>query len=540
VGELLQFIVVAAAVFGAGLWLRRRSAKPLSHDEPNGRPPSSDAARTDVSGPRTFGKARPKTVPPAPAYDADALVAEFQRGAKERDDRRRAEIAAHVSRVVPPLTEAGAAALRQGQSSSLAIRHRFPPAVPQSSLSFLGGAPVIPPDGFDWPMVHNREGLLEALTFMAQIDCGDIPPGPSRGLLPDKGYLYFFAPMSLTFGPDAQHFVVRYLPGPARKTWHPDTFLAVGKLANLSEEVALLRGTDTSYPRVEVEFGWLDEPTDEEVDARRTEGLPHEVAQKIRSERALAFFGLKPESERRLTIEPGGSAGWLLEEDFPTNRAMARTLRDRISAHSRKQREILTVRRESAEQVPGNEAVVERLIKRTAVLSSLDSRNSAAFAGTDWNQNNNVPALSPEEQERARAFLEELLTTGLPWAEEEESPLRRDKAIIHSWMAQAAIKGAEAALAVEPGPEVAPIPETIVQALALRHDARQHHLFGEGTVVQVAADEMKERYILLLQLGADPAMDWLVGEMGPLQYWITPEDLAAKKFENSVLTIEAY
>jgi uncharacterized protein YwqG len=51
---------------------------------------------------------------------------------------------------------------------------------------------------------------------------------------------------------------------------------------------------------------------------------------------------------------------------------------------------------------------------------------------------------------------------------------------------------------------------------------------------------MKDRYVLLLQLGPDTALDWTVGEMGPLQYWITPEDLAAKRFENTVLTIEAY
>ena len=65
-------------------------------------------------------------------------------------------------------------------------------------------------------------------------------------------------------------------------------------------------------------------------------------------------------------------------------------------------------------------------------------------------------------------------------------------------------------------------------------------MFGEGVVVQVAADGMKDRYVLLLQLGRDPALNWTVGEMGPLQYWITPEDLAARRFENTVLTIEAY
>jgi uncharacterized protein YwqG len=58
--------------------------------------------------------------------------------------------------------------------------------------------------------------------------------------------------------------------------------------------------------------------------------------------------------------------------------------------------------------------------------------------------------------------------------------------------------------------------------------------------VQVEADDRKDRYLLLFQLGPDPAMDWTVGEMGPLQYWITPEDLAARRFDKTVLTIEAY
>jgi uncharacterized protein YwqG len=57
--------------------------------------------------------------------------------------------------------------------------------------------------------------------------------------------------------------------------------------------------------------------------------------------------------------------------------------------------------------------------------------------------------------------------------------------------------------------------------------------------VQVAADEMKDRYILMLQLAPDAALNWTIGEMGPLQYWITPEDLVARQFENTVLTIEA-
>ena len=64
-------------------------------------------------------------------------------------------------------------------------------------------------------------------------------------------------------------------------------------------------------------------------------------------------------------------------------------------------------------------------------------------------------------------------------------------------------------------------------------------MLGKGEVVQVAADEMKDRYLLLLQLGPDMALNWTL-RGGPLQYWITPEDFEAKRFQNAILTIEAY
>src|SRR5690242_9557300 len=98
--------------------------------------------------------------------------------------------------------------------------------------------------------------------------------------------------------------------------------------------------------------------------------------------------------------------------------------------------------------------------------------------------------------------------------------------VLNKWVAFTAVHGAEDGLT---DPEGAPlIPPNVVAALVSRHASREHWMFGEGVVVQVAADEMKDRYVLLLQLGRDPAPNWTVGEMGPLQYWITPEDLAAR------------
>lgn len=244
-----------------------------------------------------FGRAslRQQVEPSLNAPQIEEMVAQFaeelQRQAEASQKARTDEFRAHVERPVPPISGDGQTNLARAQDAKLAIRHIFPPRLPQRSLSFIGGSPVIPTDdSFDWPMVHNRKGLLERLNFMAQINCADIPPGPTKDLLPTSGYLYFFAPMSLEFGPDAQHFVTRYLPGPARKNWQPDTYLAVGRIADLSDDMIALRGTNCAYPKIEIELGWLEEPSDAEIETRRMEGLPHEVAEKVRAEHAEAFL----------------------------------------------------------------------------------------------------------------------------------------------------------------------------------------------------------------------------------------------------------
>ena len=38
----------------------------------------------------------------------------------------------------------------------------------------------------------------------------------------------------------------------------------------------------------------------------------------------------------------------------------------------------------------------------------------------------------------------------------------------------------------------------------------------------------------------DDALGWSFGDSGVLQYWIYPADLAARRFENAILTIESH
>src|SRR5437773_1295896 len=207
-------ILLIPVVSVAAGYIRARRGRSAAKLPPKGQAaPSREGSRpaADTAAPR----------PKAPARDAAAaMVAESQAQAKRSDDAHRAKIRAHVERKAPPLTDADRAAIAPAERACLAVRHVFPPRHPPRSMSFFGGVPLAP-DDLDWPMIHNREGLLEPLTFMGQIDLGALPDGPVRSLLPAQGYLYFFAPMSGNFDLSANHFVVRHVAAKAGKDWGP-------------------------------------------------------------------------------------------------------------------------------------------------------------------------------------------------------------------------------------------------------------------------------------------------------------------------------
>jgi hypothetical protein len=299
------------------------------------------------------------------------------------------------------------------------------------------------------------------------------------------------------------------------------------------------RGKRTHYDRVEVEFGWIEEPTDGEVAARADEGHAFEVANKIRAEKRDAFFGppVSPDTMLSARHAPKDTR-WTPYAGFPINWSSARILRKFVEAYHREETEDVAKRLEALGAVADDDTEAQRLRTLQRELSALRSKIFNAFFPTINAGLKEYDAPPVEVKEQILAFLEDLRTHGMPSSKERRYRHLQLPLVINQWLAIAAIQGAEGGLT---DPHGAPlIGPDVVAALAHRHTSRKHAMLGEGEVVQVAADEMKDRYQLLLQLGPDVALDWTVGEMGPLQYWITPEDLAAKRFENTVLTIEAY
>ncbi|HEU0097595.1 MAG TPA: DUF1963 domain-containing protein [Allosphingosinicella sp.] len=529
--EVIRFVLLAGLISWALLWVSRSGRKkPTDRTGPG--LPEARGREPDKPATRTFGKAGPR---PAPAAQPDH-AAEFRRMAEDRDNAHKARLRAHVERAVPPITESGREAIERARREWLAIRHVFPPRLPQRSMSYFGGLPIVP-DEFDWPTVHNRKGLLERLNFVAQIDCSTVPPGHCRDLLPDKGYLYFFAPLADSFGADARHFVCRYEQGPVRKDWSPLDMPFTGTVQSDDPVEAAWRGKRTHFDRVEIELGWLAEPTDEEVAARGEEGYPFEVAETIRREKLDAFFGPRHEP---VPAPPAGAAPreglQIPYEGFPTNWMEVRILERLALAYHREETTDVAERLEKMSPVPDDHPEAIRLSALKSDLSSFSAKIRRAFFNDARLKDHETV---PEERRReVRAFLEDLRADGMPSSKERRYLHRRLPLVIDSWMSAAALRGGEAALLdKDSAPLVAP---EVMAELARRHSARNHRMLGAGELVQTAAEDMKDRYLLLLQLAPDAALGWTVGEMGPLQYWITPEDLAARRFENTVLTIEAY
>ena len=562
----LVILTMAAISLGVATWrarrtlaARRNAAAKAASAPPRERVRAAAAQRP--SGPPT--QPREKA---APRDIAAEMAAEFQALAKRSDDAHKAKIRAHVERKAPPLTGADRAAIAQAQPACLAIRHVFPPRHPQRSMSFLGGVPLAP-DDLDWPMIHNREGLLEPLTFMGQIELRSLPEGAARALLPDRGCLYFFAPMSGNFDGSANHFVVRYVAKNAGAKWgpqhNPGFLQPIDGVENARYFHGWLNWRDQpdkfyprSYPRVEIELGWVSDGGEvEEGDADAKGGFPWEVAAARRRAALVAFHGAPVPYDPLLSAHDKPiDRLWVPFAGFPNNRRAAEIVVGFVRTYLKEEEEALKARHAAlpapveGQPDPERQRLAAQLEQYAAFRrehrQALDLALPTGPGG---------PGKTLDEAQRAAvlALLEALRSAALPEAAiERHYQHKRLPAVLNEWIAASAIEPGEATLADPEGR--GGLPDAVVEALRHRHavlrDPRfsengeyaQHQMLGRGDVIQTAADEMASEHILLLQLRPNDALGWHMGDYGALQYWIHPADLAARRFEHTVLTFESH
>jgi uncharacterized protein DUF1963 len=80
------------------------------------------------------------------------------------------------------------ALLHRTANESVVFKHQFPPRFPIRSRTYFGGLPTAPAD-FRWPRAPDGTPY----TFMAQVDCSELPDFQLRKFLPGSGVLHFFA-----------------------------------------------------------------------------------------------------------------------------------------------------------------------------------------------------------------------------------------------------------------------------------------------------------------------------------------------------------
>lgn len=477
---------------------------------------------------------------------AEILAAAAAQGKRFHDDLT-ARVRSHVEREALPLSPDDTKMLAQAATMRLAIRHQFPPAYSQRSMSFLGGEPYTPAK-FDYPMILNREGVLEALTFIGQIDCASIPEGDPRRLIPRDGYLYFFAPMSENFGPDAHRFVCRYVSGRAKGNWEPNAPLA---LLALAQGQARWRWpwsqhVPSAYDRIEIEFCWITEYEEVEPDdPDAADGLPWEIVQRRRYAKLNDFYGASS-TDRPSPLSPSGKptdALWLPFDGFPGNQRAAEILLRFL--HSRFQEERGEIARrlaalpesDSSDQSANTER--ERLNAAERAYLHYKIGDSLVTLDRLLQKEDYHRPLTAAQHEALLSLLERIRIGDLPPAIIERRYASENLPnILNEWIGRAAAESAEAAMA---NPETAnTLPANVLDELRRRHATARHQMFGKPEVVQVAGEEMEQTHILLLQVKSDDPIGVRIGDSGLLQYWIHPQDLIAKRFENTILTIESH
>jgi uncharacterized protein YwqG len=69
--------------------------------------------------------------------------------------------------------------------------------------------------------------------------------------------------------------------------------------------------------------------------------------------------------------------------------------------------------------------------------------------------------------------------------------------------------------------------------------SQPHQMFGTGTEIQGQVAENADK-TMLLQLGTDDELRWMWGDVGVMQFWIDPKDMAAGRWDKAFMTFEGH
>ncbi len=431
--------------------------------------------------------------------------------------------ALHAGRAAtaPPPSKPGSEMIAAASRQAIVFRQHFPPRHEPGHRSFFGGAPLAP-RGFAWPRSGNPKSKGQPLHFLLQVDCAAVPAAARLGALPDRGVLYFFLDLSWEI------FEASVL--------HADAPAGDWETATPPEDLAPVFGKHAAS-----HWGWTQsfEQCPVLLPKWTVDPIAIELPERIPDE-GDEDDGLSP------VLWPGKGAGErLLEAQRDSTRYDYLTIRDVVDGKS--------VRRPFADfpqdwralQICSaaivREAGRQRRYPETSSLGEMDDDAKAALLSE-------ISAQAQSWFDRAAAE---------PAFDEVPRNVRdafwdfvaRHSSLTRYTLVEALTQSIEASLA-HSAEAAARVPPAIADrirgrhALAVQTDTGIHanipdRMLAPPVDVQGNQWERAQTHLLLLELSSNEGLGHRFGE-GVFQFWITPADLAAGRFDKVELTTDAY
>jgi uncharacterized protein YwqG len=433
-------------------------------------------------------------------------------------------------------------------SDDVLLVRKFPPDRNSRALSFFGGLPRLP-KGLDWPY---SDLLGKHITFLAQIDLGSLPTFQWRSRLPEEGTLFFFvntdlgeyqpeketwarvlfseksclddderqAPSDLMpiYGASNGHYV-RWLT-------HDDldSPSAPRQLPHWPVDAIILRTFATEHPNAG-DGSPMRRPFKEAARAEQRRALMERFGDPVgavsighywaNSDGTKSPLGPLPPAGYPLSPRVWGEA-WLPDAEWPYSWIFA---------------EIFCV-----ELLKGIDKYLQHpeTIEATARTWRQEAQSAGLFS-----------PLPQAARERFRRWIQTLPleTQGKAIPKGWHVP----SSIQHRWVQQSVICGVDACLGYA-GDYDRLIPRHLLALVEHRHrtfsgDEKSyrflaHQLLGAPKSIQSAPLDYGATHVLLAQFCHDEGALWFWGDAGVMQFWITPQDLKARRFDRVVMTLE--
>jgi hypothetical protein len=417
-----------------------------------------------------------------------------------------------------------APAILAASRQAIVFRQHFPPRHDPSTRSFFGGAPVAP-SGFKWPRAQNGGERGKPFSFLMQVDCAAVPPAARLELLPDRGILYFF--LDLTWG-QGDPFRVLYVEsgGDWRPVPPPDDLEYV--YGNQAGSVWKWTPSGEHCPRLLPR--WTFDPVAIEV--------PRPAAGPVVEDGDGAAALLWPGDKVTMEALRGAQGEDALSNPF--------SVKDLVAADDRMHRPFATYPHDwRAVQICCG-LLLDRLRHEYWVAGAATRRNLSEVERD---------ALVARLRDEARAWFN-TASSNSPFDAVPQPECDRFWSWIATtpWLTRFVLIDAlhvsiEASLSHSQG-AAGRVPPAVARrvhdrhALAVRTERgvfvrTPDRMLAPPVDVQGNQIERTRTHLLLLELSSDEGLGHEFGE-GVYQFWITPADLEARRFDKVELTTDAY